>query len=135
MQTRTAILGGGALLGAAALAYARWEAVFVTQGFGPLRAEWLAHAARLGEVIRARTGTETREGIFETIDDSGALILRRWLCRNGGQPQITSPRPPAPDLQQMGSPMQQRWPDRLWIVRHGQSAGNRCVGLVVYPDR
>ena len=26
MQTRTAILGGGALLGAAALAYARWEA-------------------------------------------------------------------------------------------------------------
>ncbi|HYF86865.1 histidine phosphatase family protein [Azospirillum sp.] len=24
----------------------------------------------------------------------------------------------------MGSPMQQRWPDRLWIVRHGESAGN-----------
>lgn len=59
-----------------ARAFARWEAVLVTQGFAPLRAEWLAHAARLGQVIRARTGTQTREGVFETIDASGALILR-----------------------------------------------------------
>lgn len=64
-------------LAALAPAYARREAVFVSQGFAPLRKEWLAHAARLGEVIRARTGTETREGIFETIDESGALILRQ----------------------------------------------------------
>ena len=56
-------------------AYARWEAVFVTQGFAPLRREWLAHAARLGEVIRARTGTQSREGRFLTVDASGALIL------------------------------------------------------------
>lgn len=59
-----------------AAAYAGWEAVFVTQGFAPLRAEWLAHAARLGETIRARTGTQTRDGVFETIDDAGNLILR-----------------------------------------------------------
>lgn len=58
-------------------AYARWERVFVTEGFAPLRTEWLAHAARLGDTIRARTGTETREGVFETIDDTGALILRQ----------------------------------------------------------
>ena len=38
-----------AFLEALAPAYARWEAVFVTQGFGPLRAEWLAHAARLAQ--------------------------------------------------------------------------------------
>lgn len=56
-------------------AYARWEAVFVAQGFAPLRQEWLAHAARLGEVIRARTGTQSREGRFETVDATGALIL------------------------------------------------------------
>ena len=56
-------------------AYAHWEHVFTTQGFAPLRAEWLAHAARLGEIIRARTGTQSREGRFETIDASGALIL------------------------------------------------------------
>ena len=63
-------------LDALAPAYARWEAAFVHQGFTALREEWLAHAARLGEVIRARTGTQTREGTFETIDPAGNLILR-----------------------------------------------------------
>lgn len=64
-----------AFLNALAPAYAHWEAVFTSAGFAPLRAEWLRHAAKLGETIRARTGTETREGIFQTIDASGALIL------------------------------------------------------------
>jgi BirA family biotin operon repressor/biotin-[acetyl-CoA-carboxylase] ligase len=59
-----------------ASAYANWEHTFTTQGFAPLRAAWLAHAARLGENIRARTGTTTHHGTFETIDDTGALILR-----------------------------------------------------------
>jgi BirA family biotin operon repressor/biotin-[acetyl-CoA-carboxylase] ligase len=57
-------------------AYAAWEATFVTQGFGPLRDAWLAHAARLGETITARTGTDVRQGVFDTIDASGALVLR-----------------------------------------------------------
>ena len=65
-----------AFLAALAFAYAQWEWVFVTEGFAPLRAEWLAHAARLGEPIRARTGTQAREGVFETIDSAGNLILR-----------------------------------------------------------
>jgi hypothetical protein len=26
--------------------------------------------------------------------------------------------------QEDNHPMQQRWPSRLWIVRHGESAGN-----------
>ena len=56
-------------------AYAKWESIFTTQGFAPLRAEWLTHAARLGDTIRARTGTATHEGRFETIDDTGALVL------------------------------------------------------------
>jgi BirA family biotin operon repressor/biotin-[acetyl-CoA-carboxylase] ligase len=56
-------------------AYAEWEQVFTTQGFAPLRSAWLAHAAHLGQTIRARSGTENREGRFETIDASGALIL------------------------------------------------------------
>lgn len=66
-----------AFLDALAPAYAGWEARLVADGFAPLRAEWLAHAARLGEPIRARTGETTREGVFETIDASGALILRQ----------------------------------------------------------
>lgn len=63
-------------LDALAPAYARWENTFAASGFAPLRAEWLAHAARLGETIRARTGAESREGTFETIDIAGNLILR-----------------------------------------------------------
>lgn len=64
------------LLAALAPAYARHEARLVAEGFAPLRRAWLTHAARLGQTIRARTGTQTRQGIFETIDDRGALILR-----------------------------------------------------------
>jgi BirA family biotin operon repressor/biotin-[acetyl-CoA-carboxylase] ligase len=65
-----------AFLDALAPAYARWETTFQSEGFAPLREAWLAHAARLGEAIRARTGSETREGVFETIDNAGSLILR-----------------------------------------------------------
>ncbi len=63
-------------LNALALAYDHWETLFQTQGFAPLREAWLANAARLGEVITARTGTQTETGVFETIDASGALILK-----------------------------------------------------------
>ena len=65
-----------AFLDALAPAYARWDATFIAEGFAPLRSAWLSHAARLGEPIRARTGAETREGVFETIDVQGNLILR-----------------------------------------------------------
>jgi BirA family biotin operon repressor/biotin-[acetyl-CoA-carboxylase] ligase len=65
-----------AFLDALAPAYGKWEARLATEGFPPLRAAWLSHAARLGETIRARTGQETREGVFQTIDASGNLILQ-----------------------------------------------------------
>lgn len=64
-----------AFLAALAPAYAAWEVTFQTQGFAPLREAWLSLAARLGQRIRARTGTTTRDGTFETIDHSGNLIL------------------------------------------------------------
>ena len=65
-----------AFLDALAPAYAAREAAFRAQGFAPLRADWLLHAARLGARIKARTGGDTREGGFETIDEAGNLILR-----------------------------------------------------------
>ncbi|NJM82778.1 MAG: biotin--[acetyl-CoA-carboxylase] ligase [Tabrizicola sp.] len=64
-----------AFLAHLAPAYAAWEKVFTTRGFGPVREAWLAGAARLGEPIRARTGTTDRTGIFETVDAAGNLIL------------------------------------------------------------
>lgn len=63
-------------LDALAPAYAAWETEFTANGFSTLRSAWLADAARLGETIRARSGTQTRSGVFETIDQSGNLILR-----------------------------------------------------------
>lgn len=64
-----------AFLNALAPAYAHWETIFTAQGFAPIRAAWLTYAARLGEPIRARTGTQDRSGTFQTIDDAGNLIL------------------------------------------------------------
>jgi BirA family biotin operon repressor/biotin-[acetyl-CoA-carboxylase] ligase len=63
-------------LDALAPAFAHWELILTTAGFGPLRNEWLAHAARLGENITARTGSSTFHGRFETIDLHGNLMLR-----------------------------------------------------------
>jgi BirA family biotin operon repressor/biotin-[acetyl-CoA-carboxylase] ligase len=65
-----------AFLDALAPAYIRWETTFTAEGFAPLRTSWLSHAARLGQPIRARTGIETRDGTFETIDPQGNLVLR-----------------------------------------------------------
>ncbi len=63
------------LLDVLAAAFARWEAQFVTYGFGPIRTAWLARAAKLGQRITARTVGETIEGTFETVADDGALVL------------------------------------------------------------
>ena len=58
-----------------ASAYARAEAQFITYGFAPIRTAWLARAARLGQVITARTTREVYEGTFETVDEAGNLVL------------------------------------------------------------
>lgn len=54
---------------------ARWEARLASRGFAPLRAAWLARAARLGETVVARLPDRAVEGRFETIDATGALVL------------------------------------------------------------
>jgi len=64
-----------AFLDSLAPAYARLEAQFVTYGFAPIRTAWLAHAARLGEVITARTGTSETIGTFRDVDAQGNLVL------------------------------------------------------------
>jgi len=56
-------------------AFAHWEARLVAEGFAPLRAAWLARAARLGEEVVARLPGRSVAGRFETIDPTGALVL------------------------------------------------------------
>jgi len=58
-----------------AAAYARFEQQFVSFGFAPIRTAWLKRAARLGQVITARTGNTRTTGTFETVDATGNLVL------------------------------------------------------------
>lgn len=47
------------------------------QGFAPIREQWLAHAANLGKPLIARlASTKEEQGVFETLDVDGALLLR-----------------------------------------------------------
>ena len=52
-----------------------WRVKWIKSGFGPIRAEWLRRAARLGEYIKVRLAQETLEGVFADLDFDGALIL------------------------------------------------------------
>ncbi|WP_370401776.1 biotin--[acetyl-CoA-carboxylase] ligase [Sulfitobacter sp. JB4-11] len=64
-----------AFLDALAAAYAPLEARFRQSGFAPIRRDWLHHAARLGEVITARTMRDSWRGRFEDVDENGNLVL------------------------------------------------------------
>jgi BirA family transcriptional regulator, biotin operon repressor / biotin---[acetyl-CoA-carboxylase] ligase len=58
-----------------ATAYVAQEQRLAQMGFAQIRADWLAHAARLGEVITARTMRDEITGTFDTIDEDGNLVL------------------------------------------------------------
>ena len=46
------------------------------KGFGEIRRRWLELAAGLGQPVSVHTGQATVSGIFDTIDDTGCMILR-----------------------------------------------------------
>jgi BirA family biotin operon repressor/biotin-[acetyl-CoA-carboxylase] ligase len=46
------------------------------RGFAEIRTRWLERAAGLGERVAIQTGAQTIEGIFDTIDETGCLIVR-----------------------------------------------------------
>lgn len=52
------------------------ERLFAEFGFAPIREKWLRRAARLGEVITARTAHDNITGRFETVDEAGCLVLQ-----------------------------------------------------------
>lgn len=56
-------------------AFAKWETFYRTNGFDTIREAWLGRAARLGEMITARTVRDTFIGTFDTVDDAGQLVL------------------------------------------------------------
>ena len=68
-------------LTALAAGFARWYEIWRAQGFVAIREAWLARAAGLGARIRARLATEERSGLFEGIDENGALLLNEGFGR------------------------------------------------------
>jgi BirA family transcriptional regulator, biotin operon repressor / biotin---[acetyl-CoA-carboxylase] ligase len=46
------------------------------RGFAELRKTWLTGAMGLGEPVAIRSGNVTIEGIFETLDEQGCMIVR-----------------------------------------------------------
>ena len=56
-------------------ALARWLKVWRREGFEPIRAAWLAQAARLDKEITVRLPNETIQGVFRGIDEHGAMLL------------------------------------------------------------
>ena len=46
------------------------------RGFAEIRARWLERAVGLGEPVAIQTGAITIDGIFDTIDETGCLIVR-----------------------------------------------------------
>jgi BirA family biotin operon repressor/biotin-[acetyl-CoA-carboxylase] ligase len=56
--------------------FAHWYDAWMENGFETLRAAWLKRASGLGAPITARLPHETRQGVFEGIDASGALLLK-----------------------------------------------------------
>jgi BirA family transcriptional regulator, biotin operon repressor / biotin---[acetyl-CoA-carboxylase] ligase len=53
--------------------YGRWQAT----GFAPLRQSWLDRAEKLQKPVTVRLDTETVNGIFAGLDESGAMILQQ----------------------------------------------------------
>jgi len=64
-----------AFLPTLASAFAVREAQFNAYGFDPIRTAWLERAANIGQMITARTQRDEYMGRFDSVDQSGHLIL------------------------------------------------------------
>ena len=55
-------------------------------GFAPIRAAWLKRAHGLGEAIQVRLEDSTLDGVFQSLDEDGSLVLRH----DGKERRITA---------------------------------------------
>jgi BirA family biotin operon repressor/biotin-[acetyl-CoA-carboxylase] ligase len=75
-------VGAEELFGALSDSWAEYRGVWDGgRGFGEVRRLWLERAAGLGQPVSVHTGASTVEGIFETIDETGCMMVRT----SGGQ--------------------------------------------------
>jgi BirA family biotin operon repressor/biotin-[acetyl-CoA-carboxylase] ligase len=62
-------------------ALVRREAQWRSEGFVPVRRDWIARATGLHAPVRVRVGGREEHGIFEDLDDTGALVLLKGSQR------------------------------------------------------
>ena len=66
----------GALLTSYITVFSNLYQLWLAHGFGPLRKAWLRRAAHLGKPVEIGHGDDKQAGIFEDVDETGALLLR-----------------------------------------------------------
>jgi BirA family biotin operon repressor/biotin-[acetyl-CoA-carboxylase] ligase len=70
-------IGAEELFGALSDTWAEFRGIWdLGRGFGEIRRLWLERAAGLGQRVAIHTGGSTVEGTFDSIDDSGCLVVR-----------------------------------------------------------
>src|SRR6202030_1392360 len=70
-------IGGEELFAELSDAWAEYRGIWdMGRGFGEIRKLWLERAAGLGQPVAIHTGGTTVDGIFDTIDDTGCMIVR-----------------------------------------------------------
>ncbi len=55
--------------------FGKWYRVFLEGGFSPIREEWIASSGMLGRRIEVRSKDNVEKGVFEGLDEKGALLL------------------------------------------------------------
>src|ERR1019366_3670750 len=70
-------IGAEELFGALSDAWTGFRGIWEHgRGFGEIRRLWLERAAGLGQPVAVRSGASTVEGIFDSIDETGCLMVR-----------------------------------------------------------
>jgi len=64
-----------AILGLYCERFHHWSRQWEGDGFDPIRRAWLAHSIGQGEEIRVRLGDGDVSGVFEDMDETGALVI------------------------------------------------------------
>jgi BirA family biotin operon repressor/biotin-[acetyl-CoA-carboxylase] ligase len=70
-------IGAQDLFGALSDSWAEFRGIWGDgRGFGEIRKLWLERAAGLGQPVAIQSGNATAEGIFDTIDETGCMVIR-----------------------------------------------------------